>query len=248
VDGGIWQNSGATVSGLPLDIHTVSFSAIRGWTTPANQTISISANSTITDSGSYVDQFTYTTNAGTLTIFTYTGPGGTVTIPSMINGMAVTGIGEYAFADITGLTNITIPASVISISQEAFAGCTSLTSVYFQGNAPTAGLPVFSGDGSTTAYYLPGSSGWFSTFCGVPAVLWNPLIQTSGTNFGVKTNQFGFNITGTAGIPIVVEACANLANSVWTPLQILTLTNGSFYFSDPQWTNYPGRFYRISSP
>jgi hypothetical protein len=25
------------------------------------------------------------------------------------------------------------------------------------------------------------------------------------------------------------------------------LTNGSFYFSDPAWMNYPGRFYRISS-
>jgi len=27
-----------------------------------------------------------------------------------------------------------------------------------------------------------------------------------------------------------------------------TLTNGSFYFSDPQWANYSGRFYRIRSP
>jgi hypothetical protein len=32
------------------------------------------------------------------------------------------------------------------------------------------------------------------------------------------------------------------------PLQTCKLTNGSIYFSDPQWTNYPGRFYRIRSP
>jgi hypothetical protein len=40
----------------------------------------------------------------------------------------------------------------------------------------------------------------------------------------------------------------NLANPTWYPLQTNTLTGGSFYFSDPQWTNYPGRFYRIRSP
>jgi len=55
-------------------------------------------------------------------------------------------------------------------------------------------------------------------------------------------------ITGTTNIPIVVEACTNLASPVWTPLTNVNLTNGLFYFSDTQWTNYPGRYYRISSP
>ena len=64
-------------------------------------------------------------------------------------------------------------------------------------------------------------------------VLWNPQIQASGANFGVRSNQFGFNISGTNDFTVVVEACANLANLVWTPLQTLTLTNGSAYFSDP---------------
>jgi hypothetical protein len=32
------------------------------------------------------------------------------------------------------------------------------------------------------------------------------------------------------------------------PLQTCKLTNGSIYFSDPQWTNYPARLYRIRSP
>ena len=38
----------------------------------------------------------------------------------------------------SGLTSVTIPASVTSIGDYAFYGCTGLTSVYFQGNAPTA--------------------------------------------------------------------------------------------------------------
>ena len=52
----------------------------------------------------------------------------------------------------------------------------------------------------------------------------------------------------TADIPIVVEASTNLANASWVPLQSLNLTNGAFYFSDPNWTNYPARNYRIRSP
>jgi hypothetical protein len=107
---------------------------------------------------------------------------------------------------------------------------------------------VFFYDADATMYYLPGTSGWNSPSAGRPAVLWNPLIQTGGAGFGLQHNQFGFNITGTANIPIVVEACTNLASPLWTPLQTLNLTNGLLYFSDSQWTNYPGRFYRISSP
>jgi hypothetical protein len=64
----------------------------------------------------------------------------------------------------------------------------------------------------------------------------------------VQANQFGFSITGTPNIPLVVEAGTNLTGTNWTALQTCTLTNGSVSFSDPQWTNYPSRFYRIRSP
>jgi hypothetical protein len=46
----------------------------------------------------------------------------------------------------------------------------------------------------------------------------------------------------------VVDACTNLANPGWSPVRTNTLTGGWCYFSDPQWTNYPGRFYRLRSP
>ncbi len=101
---------------------------------------------------------------------------------------------------------------------------------------------------NVTVYYLPGTTNWFSPFGGRPAVLWNPQPQTSGASFSVRTNRFGFNITGNTNIPIVVEACTNLANPTWISLQSCTLTNGSLYFSDPDWTNYPARLYRIRSP
>ena len=48
-------------------------------------------------------QFTYTTNNGAITITGYTGPGGAVTIPSTINGLPVTSIGDQAFVFGIGL-------------------------------------------------------------------------------------------------------------------------------------------------
>jgi hypothetical protein len=78
--------------------------------------------------------------------------------------------------------------------------------------------------------------------------LWNPVIQTAGGRYGISSNQFGFNITGTANIPVAVEACTNLTSPVWMPLTNVTLTNGSIYFSDRQWTNCSERFYRICFP
>jgi len=183
-------------------------------------------------------------------------------LTNIIIGANVTSIGNYAFASCYSLTSITIPNSVTSIGSGAFAFCDSLKSAYFQGNAPSADSsvffhwsvlfpifppPIYEPPTPTTVYYLPGTTGWGTTFGGCPTMLWNPQAQTSGGSFGVRTNQFGFNITGTASIPVVVETCTNLGGA-WTPLQSVSLTNGLFYFSDPQWTNYPGRYYRLRSP
>ncbi len=101
-----------------------------------------------------------------------------------------------------------------------------------------------------TAYYLPGTTGWaaFSTNTGIPVVLWLPLFQTGDASFGVRTNQFGFNIAWASGQTVVVEAASNLSNPLWTPVATNILTSDSVYFSDPQSSNYPARFYRLRSP
>jgi hypothetical protein len=167
----------------------------------------------------------------------------------------VNSIGMSAFGNCYGLTNAIIGKNVKSLGDYVFFQCTNLAAVYFQGNAPGfAGACMggvhcnaFDGDGATV-YYLPGTTGWGPTFGDRPAVLWNPQAQTDDASLGVRMNRFGFNIRGTANIPIVVEASLNLAARSWVALQNSTLTNGLMYFGDPQWTNYPGRFYRIRSP
>jgi hypothetical protein len=164
------------------------------------------------------------------------GKGGSYTIPSI-----VTNFGDYAFASCQ-LTNVTIPNSVISVGNWAFYE-SALTYAFFQGNEPAETFDNAFYYTESAVYYLPGTTGWGSSFGAVPTTLWNPQATSLSTAGGL----LGFNITGTAGIPIVVEACTNLG-STWLPLQTCTVTNGSIYFSDPQWTNYPSRFYRISSP
>jgi formylglycine-generating enzyme required for sulfatase activity len=236
--------------------------------------------------------YTYTTNNGTITITGYTGSGGAVTIPSTINGLPVTSIGEGTFAwtgltsvtipnsvtvisgwafeyctslasvtvgnsvtyiddlafnQCTGLTNVTIGNSVTGIGGMAFDSCTNLAGVYFKGNAPTLWGDAFDGDNNATVYYLAGTTGWDPTFGGRPTALWflpNPLIL-SGPSFGVNANLFGFIISWATNTSVKVEACTDLANPTWVPLGTNMLTNGSFYFSDPQWTNYIRRFYRV---
>jgi len=162
----------------------------------------------------------------------------------------VTSIGPSAFNGCSKLVNITIPNSVTSLGDYAFASCDSLTGIYFGGNAPSLGASVFS-NLSMPVYYLLGTTGWAAFDASShlsPAVLWNARVQTGDGNFGVRTNQFGFTIAGTTDIPIVVEACTNLACPTWTLLQTCCVTNGSIYFCDPQRTNYPGRFYRVRWP
>jgi hypothetical protein len=169
-----------------------------------------------------------------------------VTLPN-----SVTNIGDSAFSGCTGLTSVRIPSSITSLGNYAFQSCTSLNGVYFMGNAPSVdpSAPyVFLDDTNATVYYLPQTSGWYSPFGSAPAALWRPQMQTGAASLGVRTNQFGFNIAWASGMVVVVEACTNLANPIWSPVSTNALATGSSYFSDAQSAKYPRRFYRLRSP
>jgi BspA type Leucine rich repeat region (6 copies) len=162
---------------------------------------------------------------------------------------SVTSLGPSAFSVCSSLTSVTISSNVTSILDNTFAYDYNLTYVVFTGNAPSSvGLEAFYPESQVTIYYLPGTTGWSSTFNGFPALLWNPSITASPFIYGLRNYQFGFNITGTTNIAVVVEACTNLVNSNWIELQTNTLSEGSFHFSDSQWANFPYRFYRLRPP
>jgi hypothetical protein len=166
-------------------------------------------------------------------------------------GTSITNIGYAAFAGCTNLSSVTIPSSATNIGDYAFAYCFRLTGVFFEGNRPGALNYVFDNTTNATVYYLPGTTGWDATYCGLPTAQWflpTPQVLNHGSSFGVKSNQFGFIISWATNISVVVEACTNLANPAWFPVRTNSLAGGASYFSDPQWTNYPARLYRLRSP
>jgi hypothetical protein len=59
VDGGIWRDSGYTESGLTVGSHTVEYSTVTGWDTPADEAVQINDGSTTTTSGTYTQQTGY---------------------------------------------------------------------------------------------------------------------------------------------------------------------------------------------
>jgi hypothetical protein len=173
-------------------------------------------------------------------------------LTSVALGSNVVTIGDNAFSG-TGLGNIIIPASVGYLGLTVFQYCPHLAGVYFEGNAPAldSSVNLFYGDGDVTVYYLPGTSGWkgsFGTVPIIPALPWNPRLQPSGATLAGPSSPFGFIVTGSHNLSIVVESCTNLLNAAWQPVQSSIITTGSVSFNDPQWTNYASRFYRLRSP
>jgi hypothetical protein len=162
---------------------------------------------------------------------------------------SLTSIGTDAFSDCNSLLIITIPPGVAALGDYAFGWCSKLKDVYFQGNAPSGDSTVFQSD-SGTAYYLPGTTGWGSSFGGLPTALWtlpSPLILNHEAGFGAESNGFAFTVSWATNLSIVVEASPSLASPAWTPVATNTLMGGQFHFSDSQWTNYAARFYRVVS-
>jgi len=208
---------------------------------PSLTTISVATNNPVYSSVAGV-----LFNKNQTTLISY--PGGKVgnyTIPTN-----VTEVFTYAFRSCQGLTNITIPNNVTSWGQGVFEYSTNLTGVYFQGNynsGLSSSSSSFYKDNKVIVYYLPGTTGWDQWVSPPSAVLWNPQAQNDGS-FGIRSNRFGFNIAGNSNVVVIVSTCTNLSYPVWTPLQTLTLTNGSAYFCDLQWTNYKSRYYSFSFP
>ena len=103
---------------------------------------------------------------------------------------SVTSIGEFAFADCSGLTRITIPKSVTSIGMSAFSGCSGLTSITIPNSVTSIGYGAFCGCSGLTSITIPKSV----TSIGVSAVEvcipTNCTISNSATSEEIEGNAF----------------------------------------------------------
>ncbi|MEE0858937.1 MAG: leucine-rich repeat domain-containing protein [Acutalibacteraceae bacterium] len=76
------------------------------------------------------DEYSYQIlDNGTIKISDYTGDATNLTIPSEIDGITVTVIGESAFRNCDSLVSVTIPDSVTEVGSYAFSNNENLTSV-----------------------------------------------------------------------------------------------------------------------
>jgi hypothetical protein len=127
-------------------------------------------------------------------------------------GDSVTFIGVEAFSGCPLLTSITIPANVTSIGAAAFLTCTNLTAVYFLGNAPVLDSDVFTNNfGSTeyindhvTIYYAAGTTGWGTTYGGMPTVELNTIAYSASPSNGAGPLTASFSAASVDGAGISV--------------------------------------------
>jgi hypothetical protein len=269
VDGGTLQPIGTSVLALPAGNHTVSFSAVSGWTAPTNQSVSIknAQTSAITGLYTFLPDYGLVVNGGFQT-------GG-------FSGWTLNGDNDN-FVDDGSETGITPQSG----RYEAVLGQAGSLGYLSQTLATTPGANYslsfwIESDGQVPNKFL---ASWNEKTllddADIPAIGWTNLqflVNATGTStvlqFGfqddnsylglddisvlpvatpvslaaaaVQTNQFGFTFAGPSGLVVVVEASANLAHSAWYPVQTNTLGAGSSHFYDPQWTNSPARFYRL---
>ena len=94
-------------------------------------------------------------------------------------------MGIFTFADCPKLATVIIHGGVSSFGVDAFVYASGLTGVYSIGNAPAQPDPsTFTGDTGATVYYLAGTTGWGSSFGGLPTVELEPIVITANPTSG----------------------------------------------------------------
>ena len=105
----------------------------------------------------------------------------------------VTSMGIFTFADCPRLVTVIIHGGVSSFGVDAFVYSSALTGVYFTGNAPAQPDPAtFLGDTSATVYYLAGTTGWGSSFAGLPTLELEPIAITANPTNGLAPLTVSF--------------------------------------------------------
>jgi hypothetical protein len=134
------------------------------------------------------ENFDYTTNGNAVTITRITNcgefNGALITIPSTINGLPVTAIGDSAFEDCVGMTGVTMPDTLTNIGSYAFTD-TGLTNITIPNSLAVIGEQAFFECGRLSNVTIPntvtairGQAFWN---CGP---LTSVIIPNSVTNIG----------------------------------------------------------------
>lgn len=108
------------------------------------------------------------------------------------------------------------------------------------------------GMGTLAGYRLDVGLGDFNPTLGVQASIGAknpaPPQRLSISAYGKEAAGFRVEVSGAAGLAVVVEACSDLSASEWTPVSSVTLTDEPLAVIDSDSTPHAARFYRVRSP
>lgn len=169
-------------------------------------------------------------------------------------GLAFTGAGDLLVADCLYSYNGYITEITPNGAQSTWApGIGSPNEMAFDGSGNLFVANGYTAGNSITEITPTGDRIIIGTnFYNPVGLAFQPPIHLSTTGIGIRKNQFTFTMAGQPGQVIVLEMCTNLAAPAWQPVQTNTLSGilniGMSRFTDSLSTNYPKRFYRITSP
>jgi hypothetical protein len=259
VDDGTLQSSGATVSGLSVGSHTVSFGDVSGWTTPASQTVSVSANQTTSVTGTYVA----ITQTGSLEV-TLNAPGAQWAVDggtlqssgATVSGLSV-GSHTVSYSDVSGWATpasqtISVSANQTTSVTGTYVAITQTGSLEVTLNAPGAQWAVDNGSLQVSGVTISSLSLGAHTVSFSAVNGWNtPSNQTvsiSANQTSVITGLYVTNQPSTTptptnnGTPTLADAKATY-NGLFYPADAVSETNSGLLSTLTVKTNgkYSGR-------
>lgn len=176
--------------------------------------------------------FTYTESDVEKTITGYTGSFSEIVIPDIIEDCPVTSIGGSAFANITDLTSVTIPESVVEIGNDAFAYCSGLTSVHIPDSVTSIGTGAFYFCEGLSSITLPDSVTFLGDkVFGYCSGITSLILSESAASIGEYAFSHCAGLTSLI-IPDSVTEIGVYAFEYCTALGSLTISNSLTVLSD----------------
>ena len=202
VDGGVWQNSGATVTGLSPGGHDVYFNAVAGWDSPVSAPVTITVSTTTPITGTYMQQ------AGSLTV--ELAPAAAVAAGAQWNVGG--GAWQNGGATVGGLT----VGSGYTINYNTIAGWASpaSASVTIANNSPT----------TATGTYVQQSGAPFWTLAPLPLATWQEWLYLWDQNIDGPGGEYQWEVQ--FAIPHYAASGNASENLDW---QIAPVLTGLYY-------------------